>query len=129
MCRARSARGDPELQCPRSAVGDSKANGRNGNALQRVQNQFRRILHNVQTKSGVILGVDDPLFGWMMEWAGGLITRYVKGEDGKSAYARVRAHETSRTISEFGEHVLYVPLAGSHNVRGKMSMKKRKACS
>lgn len=31
-----------------------------------------------------------PIFDWMMEWAAGLITRLVGGDDGKSAFARVR---------------------------------------
>ncbi len=79
---------------------------------------FRGVFENLQAKSGYTVCVDHPIFDWMVEWSAALITRYVKGTDGRSAYGRLRGHETNRDIAEFGEKVLYTPLVGSHNVRG-----------
>ena len=48
-----------------AAVGDSKGNGRIENAVQRFQNQFRRIFENLRAKSNYIVTVDHPrLIGW-----------------------------------------------------------------
>lgn len=58
--------------------------------------------------------VDHPLFDWMVEWAAALITRYVKGEDGRGAYTIMRGYEARRDIAEFGENVHYTLLTASH---------------
>ena len=101
---------DGETVPTNSSFGDSRGNGRIANAVQRIQNQFRRILGSMQTKSGYMVTVEHPIFDWMLEWSAGLINRYVKGSDGCSACGRVRGYETNRSIAEFGEKVLYVPL-------------------
>lgn len=116
-------RRDGETVPVNSSVGDSRGNGRVENAVQRVQNQFRRVLDSLQAKSGFNLSMDHPLFDWLLEWSAGLINRYVKGTDGRSSYGRVRGYETRRDIAEFGKRILYIPLTGSHNLRGKMEMK------
>ena len=84
----------------KSAEGDRRGNGGIENAIQRFQNQSRRIFDNVQTKAQYSVAVDHSLFDWLVEWAAGLITRYVKGKDGKSAFGRMRGYETQRTIAE-----------------------------
>lgn len=65
-----------------SSVGDSRGNGRVENAVQRVQNQSRRILDNLQVKCGFNLAMEHPIFDWLIEWSAGLIRRYVKGIGG-----------------------------------------------
>ena len=100
------ARGAPTMPT-NSSAGDSEGNGRIENTIQRAQNQFRRLLCNLQSKSEFTLIVDHPLFDWILEWSAGILNRYVKGTDGRSACGRVRGYETSRDIAEFGERVMY----------------------
>ena len=38
----------------------------------------------------------------MVEWSAGLITRYVKGQAGRTAYREARRHDAHAPVAEFG---------------------------
>ena len=44
----------------------------------------------------------------MVEWSGGLITRYVKGQTGRTAYREARGHDPQAPVAEFGEMIMYM---------------------
>ena len=44
---------------------------------------------------------------WRVEYAGCLLTRLAVGEDGKTAYERLKGKRWREEMAEFGEKVLY----------------------
>ena len=50
----------------------------------------------------------DTIFPWMVEWSAGLITRYVKGHTGRTAYGEARGRDVQAPVAEFGEKVMFM---------------------
>ena len=48
----------------------------------------------------------DPTFAWMVEWSAGLITRYVTGSTGRTAYRGARDHDAQAPVADFGEKIM-----------------------
>ena len=43
----------------------------------------------------------------MIKWAGDLLTRFVVGESGRSAYEQIKGKASTRALAKFGEKILY----------------------
>ena len=50
----------------------------------------------------------DAIFPWMIEWSARLITRYVKGQTGRTAYREAGGHDAQAPVAEFGEKIMYM---------------------
>ena len=114
-------RGDSITVPVNSPVGDSASNGRVENAIKRVRGMVKVIRSGLEAKWGVRVGPDHPVYPWLFEWAADLITRYAEvGSTGKSAAQLIKGNRSSRSIAQFGEKVMYMPLKLSNHPRGKM---------
>ena len=51
----------------------------------------------------------DAIFPWVVEWAVGLITRFVKSQTGRTACREARGHDAQALVAEFGEKIMYMP--------------------
>ena len=88
-----------------SPVGDSQSNGIAERAVQSVAQQIRVMRHSLQQKMGAVLPGPHPVTCWLVEHASDLLNKYQLGEDGRTAYQRLRGKVWSRDVVEFGEKV------------------------
>ena len=104
-----------------SPVGDSQSNGRVENAIKKVRNMVKTILSSLESRWGIRVARDHPVYPWVFEWAADLMTRYAHvGDLGKTAVQLIRGSKSSRNIAQFGEKILYKPLKLSGHHRGNM---------
>ena len=110
-----------------SPVGDSRSNGRVENAIKKVRNMVKTILSSLESRWGIRVARDHPVYPWVFEWAGDLMTRYAHvGDLGKTAVQLIRGSkctirredlvQTAETIwsssRKHGGHVLRWHLSG-----------------
>ena len=96
-----------------SPVGDHQANGEIEMANQLVQGQFRVMKCGFESRIGTKLVGTHPLVPWLLIHAADTLNRYVKGEDGRTAYQRVKGRAFRTPVTEWGECVLYCRLASA----------------
>ena len=53
---------------------------------------------------------DSPVMAWLVRWAAEIISKYAPGEDGRTAYERLRHERCMVPLVPFGERMLYLPL-------------------
>ena len=74
-----------------SPVGDSQSSGRLDNAIKKVRNMVKTILSSLESRWGVRVARDHPVYPWVFEWAADLMTRYAHvGDLGKTAVQLIR---------------------------------------
>ena len=73
-----------------SPVGDHQASGEIEMANQQAQCQFRVMKCGFGSRVGRKLKGAHPLLPWLLIHAADTLSRYVKGEDGRTAYQRVK---------------------------------------
>ena len=76
--------------CTNSPVGESESNGRAENAVKRVQAKFRALRSDLEERIGAKIDVNKPFGSWLVRWAGEVLTRYTRGDDGKTAWSSLR---------------------------------------
>ena len=114
-------RGNAPTNLVKSPAGDSQSNGRVENAIKKVRNMVKTILPSLESRWGVRVARDHPVYPWVFEWAADLMTRYAHvGDLGKTAVQLIRGSKSSRNIAQFGDKILYKPLKLSGHHRGNM---------
>ena len=109
----------PDLIIPvNSPVGESESNGRAENAIRRVQEQIRTLRHHVEQRVGIKIPDQAPIMAWLVRWAGELISKYSRGDDGKSPYERTRGKPSNVPLVPLGEQVLYLPMETAKRHKG-----------
>ena len=61
----------------------------------------------MKIKFGEDFDLSNPLFPWIVEHSGKLLTRCVKGSDGMTAYQRIHGRRPPQGFVPLGETVLY----------------------
>ena len=80
-----------------SPVGDSQSNGRVENAIMKGRNMVKTILSSLESKWGIRVTRDHPLYPWLFEWAADLMTRYAHvGDLGKTAVQLIRVFKVKQ---------------------------------
>ena len=80
-----------------SPVGDSQSNGRVENAIKKVRNMVKTILSSLQSRWGIRVARDHPVYPWVFEWTADLMTRFAHvGNLGKTAVQLIRDSKSSR---------------------------------
>ena len=110
--------------CVNSPVGESECNGRAENAIRRVEVKVRTLRSHIESKAKTKIDMNGPIATWLIRWAGEILTKYTKGQDGKTAWERRRTEECKKPIVPVGEKVLYLPLktATIHRKKGEPKM-------
>ena len=81
----------------------------------------KTILSSLESRWGVRVARDHPVYPWVFEWAADLMTRYaLVGNLGKTALQLIRGSKSSRNIAQFGEKILYKPLKLASHHEGNM---------
>ena len=110
----------PDKMIPtNSPIGESESNGRAENSIRRVQEKVRTLRHHVEHKAKMKIPDDAPLVAWLVRWAAELISKYSRGDDGKSPYERLRGEPSKVPLVPFGERVLYLPMKTVKRPKGE----------
>ena len=91
-----------------SPVGDSQANGAAERAVQSVSAQIQAVRLGLEQRLGAQVSGSHPLTTWIVEHASDLLNKFLKGDDGKTPYQRLRGKTFQGTTVEFGERVHYL---------------------
>ena len=106
LSRARAVvSGSARTVIEHSPVHSSASNGIVERGIQSVQGQVRTMRNAVEAKYGARLEVHHPIWCWLAEYAGHLITRFEVGLDGKTPYERIKGKRARVQGLEFGEGI------------------------
>ena len=61
--------------------------------VRRVREQARTIISQMESGAGGKLNKDADILQWAIKWAADLITNYQVGEDGKTAFERIKCRK------------------------------------
>ena len=104
----------PRTLVEQSPEGCSASDGVVEAAVQEMEGIIRALLIAVEEYLGVEVDARERLIAFIPEYAAYLINRLRKGEDGKTAYERVKGKRPSVLGIEFGENVWYLKKKGKH---------------
>ena len=97
-----------EVVLESTPVGDSQANGAIENANQYIKAQIKTMFASLQDRYKREIPEDHNCMAWLITHAAACINRYSIGEDGKTAYQRIRMKRFRRDVAEFGECIWYL---------------------
>ena len=87
-------------------VGDHQANSVAETAVQSIAGRTRSIKSALEARVGSRIGSTRAIVLWMIEVAAFTANHYAVGEDGKSAYERLKGKRSKVAVAEFGESIL-----------------------
>ena len=90
-----------------SPVGSSQSNGLIEPAFQDVEGQVRTMILAVESHLGEKIRSDHNLIPWLVEYAAVLLNRGQVGQDGKTAYGRLKGKAASLPGMQFVERLLW----------------------
>ena len=90
-----------------SPVGDHQANGLAENACKEVKRQVRVLRSALEEKLSKELKDDDPALAWLPRQAGDLLSRYKKGQDGRTPETRRCGKQWRKPAIAFGERLYF----------------------
>ena len=107
---------------------DSRANGSIENAVKLVQGHLRTLKLSTERRLGRRIPARHALMSWLVEHVAWILTIRLRGEDGRTAYHRVRGRGFAKRMLVFGEQCLYkLPMKGPrHDARGKLAERWRR---
>ena len=82
---------------------DPQANGSAEVGVKLLKGHFRTVRSCIESRLGHRIPVRHPLIAWMIRHAASLITWCAKGQDGQTAYQRVRSRQFKTRLMSFGE--------------------------
>ena len=104
VCKVRKdARTVPEV----SPTGDSRANGIAERAAQSVEEMIRVHKLALESRLGVQLKVNHPIFAWLVEHCADILNKCVVRADGRTAWERVRGRKYHGEMLEFASKVMF----------------------
>jgi len=90
-----------------SAAHDSQSNGGTEVGIRLVRGLLRTIKLCLEARIGKYIPVDHAIMPWMIEHVCLLLNVLVRGEDGITAWQRVRGRPFGQQMFGFGESILY----------------------
>merc|ERR1711923_478369 len=100
---------EPETIPEETPVGEPNANLAEG-MVRRVREQARSIISQMESGAGGKVNRDADVSQWAIKWAADLITNYQVGEDGKTAFERIKCRKCRVPLAQFGERVMYIQM-------------------
>ena len=90
-----------------SPAGDSRSNGIAERAVQSISEQVRVVRNSLETHIQAKIPGTHPVTCWLVEHCADLLNKYQKGQDGRTAYQRLRGKPWLHEMVAFGEKVHY----------------------
>ena len=92
-----------------SAIGESQSNGRAEAAVQAAEDMLRTHTASLEGRLQRRIPSKHPMTLWLCEYVGVIITKYVVGEDGCTAYEHLHGHKISETCGIWGNDFVLCP--------------------
>ena len=87
------------------------------NGVKIFKGLFRVHLIALEKKISSHIPIDHPILSWLVEFVGDILTKYLQGADGQTAYERLFGKKIREEHLEFGEVVLWrKPRGQDYNV-------------
>ena len=99
---------DTQIVCEESPVGESKSLGSVNVQIQAVQGMVCTLRDAFESRYGKRLEATSPLIPWLVMHGAGILTRFIVGDDGRTAYQNINGRTFQRELAEFGECVWYL---------------------
>ena len=90
-----------------SPPGDSRANGAAERAVQAIGEQVRVLRRALEDRLGARVPGSHPVTTWLVEHSADVLNKFQKGDDGRTAYHRLKGKPFNQSVVEFGEKVHY----------------------
>ena len=103
-----------------SPSGESQSNGKAENAIREIEGMIRTWKEHLESKYGVKIDIDNPIFPWLVRFAGEIITRFKKGADGLVPYERLKIKKPRSRGAQLGEKILFMPVKDVKNKKDKL---------
>jgi len=105
-----------------SAEHESQSNGGTECGIRAVRCQFRTLKLCLEERIGQKIPPTHPLSAWLVEHPALLLNAKAAGEDGKTAWARLRGRDCGQKLLGFSEAVMYKqpPKGPQHDIEGNM---------
>jgi len=87
-----------DLIAEESPVGESESNGVAERAVQEVQGMIRTVKEGLESRLGSRLTGNEPVAIWLITHSGQLVNRYKVGEDGRTAWQRIKGKNPFRSL-------------------------------
>ena len=102
---------------------DSQASGGTEVGVRAIRGLFRTLKMCTEKRICKVVPAAHPLTAWLIEHTCLLLNVHIRGEDGKTPWARVRGRAFGQRLIGFGEQVLWkFPTKGpQHDAQGNMS--------
>ena len=88
--------------------------------VRRGREQTRTIVSQLESGVGGKIKKDAPIMQWAVNWAARLISNYQVGEDGKTAFERMKCRKCRTPLAQFGERVMYMEAEDGKDERPKV---------
>ena len=112
----------PEMKLENSPKYHSQANGAVENAIQRVIGLTRVLKDALEANIGEGIEPNMAIMSYMVTHAATLINRFSVDVDGRTPFEKARGTAARRELAEFGEKVLYQPMA-KYNKNRKLDVR------
>ena len=103
-----------------SPVGSSQSNGLIERAIQDVEGQVRTLKLAFESHLGQQIPSDHNIIPWLVEYAAVFLNRGQVGQDGKTAYGRLKGKTASLPGMQFGERLLWRTNIPARDRRNRM---------
>lgn len=99
---------EEERTMEESPVQDSQSNGFIERAIQEVHGQIRTVKSALEARLGQKITSSHLGLPWLVMHSANTLNRYAIGEDGRTAYYRLKGKRLNQEVVEFGEDVWYM---------------------
>ena len=113
----------PNLSVENATKGESASNGLIESMVGKMEGQARTLKSALQSRYQMELGPKHVILPWLVNYAGATVSRYQRGEDGRTPYERSTRKPWRLKVPEFGECVWYQPLKGERGEGSKLEPK------
>eukprot|EP00435_Cladocopium_sp_Y103_P049982 s1685_g15.t1 len=113
----------PNISVENATKGESASNVLIESMVGKMEGQARTLKSALQSRYQMELGPKHVILPWLVNYAGVTLSRYQRGEDGRTPYERSTRKPWRLMVPEFGECVWYQPLKGERGEGSKLEPK------
>ena len=97
-----------DISFEHSPVAEHQSNGVAERAVKTVQGQVRTLKLALEARISEKVAETSDVVPWMIRHAAMLLNIGQRGDDGRTAWERVKGRRFNREVPEFGERVMYL---------------------
>ena len=99
-------------------VGESQSNGAVESAVKEIRGMYKTMRSDVETNYGKTIPGSHPIHTWAVRHASSTRFRESMGQDGRTAYSRIKGRNFNKEIVKIGECVWYMKPKSKHKKKG-----------